>query len=384
MVNALCARCGVFVTAFAMLPVVAAEAAPAGGDAAFINAAAEAVTTAGREDGFSGVILVSRGDKVLLRAAAGLADREQGIRNTPETKFWLESVGKQFTATAIMLLVDERKLALSDPISKYYTASAAAWQDITIKHLLTHSSGIEDYWVAHPEARAALNSGGLFNSPEQEVNLAAMDSLAFAPGTKFEYSNTGYALLGLVIERVSGLTYCDFMERRILVPLGMRNTGCGQLPNDIVQGYSRSPDGQWQRGPVENPALYGGAGSISSTVDDMLTWSRSWETGFILSPASRTAMLTNYGFDYGFGWRFASKFGRPLIWHTGNDGLYHATIFDRFPEDRLTVVVMTNVATPVAGATATLGIEGKETTFPANAARKLLEEVEKLYFNRGP
>ena len=367
----------VFGAALSAFFVATAAAAPTGGDAAFTMAAEKAVTTVEREDGFSGVILVARGDKVLLRKAAGFADRERNIPNTPDMKSPLESVTKQFTAAAIMLLVQDGKLALDDPISKYYAASPTTWKDVTIKHLLTHASGIHDHY-APPSYKA--------QSYEDYIRLAVRDSLVFPAGTRFQYSNTGYALLTAVIERVSGQSYADFLRTRIFAPLRMRNTGYGgTLP---VTGYMRSvspaaPQPEWQNRGPENLSAYGGFGGLYSTLDDMLIWSRALGDDRILSAGSRRAMITDYGYNYGFGLAMQTKFGRTLIYHTGNDGAGHASIFDRFPEEQLTVVVMTN-NTGVTDSTATLMIDGKPLTFQANAARKVVEEVERLYFGRAP
>jgi D-alanyl-D-alanine carboxypeptidase len=336
--------------------VATAVAAPSGGDAAFTMAAEKAVTTVEREDGFSGVILVARGDKVLLRKAAGFADRERNIPNTPDTKFPLASVTKQFTSAGIMLLVQDGKLALTDPISKY-KASPPAWKAVTIQHLLTHSSGMGDKNPAHP-------------------------ALLFAPGTAYEYSNTGYFLLTDAIEKASGQSFGEFLRSRIFAKLGMDNTSNTAGPSDIVRGYSRSPDGQWQGGQPLDPGPGDGAGGVYSTLDDMLAWSRSLDTNIILSASTRAAMFTDYGHGYGFGWRLSPKYGRGLIWHTGLMPGF-AAVLDRFPEEQLTVVAMTN-NTGLIEYRATLMIEGKETTFQANAARKLVEQVERLYFGRAP
>jgi CubicO group peptidase (beta-lactamase class C family) len=211
------------------------------------------------------------------------------------------------------------------------------------------------------------------------------DPLGFPPGRGISYSNTGYALLTLVIEQLSGQSYGEFVHNRLFAPLGMHNTGFGGvLP---VNGYSRkiAPTTQqveWQSTGPDNLTVYGGAGGIYSTLDDMLIWSRAFFGGKVLSQASMTAMLTDYGFNYGLGWRFAPKFGRQLIWHTGNGGGF-ASIFDRFPEDDLTLVLMTNNVSSI-DSTATLLIEGKVTTLPANAARNLVERVERLYFGTPP
>ncbi|HEX5282191.1 MAG TPA: serine hydrolase domain-containing protein [Micropepsaceae bacterium] len=371
--------------------VVSAAAAPenqAATDEAFSRAASAVVDRVEREDGFSGVILVARGDHVLLRQAAGYSDRERGIRNTPDTKFTIESVTKQFTATAIMMLVQEGKVSLDDPISKYYAASPPAWKDVTIKHLLTHSSGIEDYWVHRHADYYDSDASKLLKSTGDIFRIVQNDPLGFRPGMGFSYSNAGYALLAEVIRKVSGASYEDFLASRIFQPLGMRNSGFGLPPGGAMKGYVRTyPEGVWRPGApdvLEHVDIAAGAGGIYSTVDDMLIWSLAQGTNELLSEAARSAMFRDYGYNYGFGIRFAPKFGRELIWHTGNDaGAGFAAIFDRFPEDALTVVAMTN-NTGITGSTATLLIEGKVQTFPANATRKAVEEVERLYFGREP
>lgn len=380
-------QCVSFAAGLSVVSIQTASATPAMSDADFTKQATAAVARIERDDGFSGVILVARGEHVLLRAAAGYADRERQIRNTPDAQFPLESVTKQFTATAIMMLVQQHKVSLDDPISKYYPASSSTWQNVTIKHLLTHSSGIEDYWVHRrvtydPDAAAVLfrARGDLFRAVEN-------DSLGFQPGTGFSYSNAGYALLAEVIERASGSSYEDFLQNQIFAPLAMRSTVFGQIPNSPLKGYVRSfPDGQWKSAAWSfgGDEVTAGAGGIHSTLDDMLRWSLAQDTDRLLSAESHAAMFSDYGYNYGFGIRFAPKYGRKLVWHTGNDSdAGFASIFDRFPDDQLTVIAMTN-NTGVTGSTATLLVEGKVQTFPANGMRKVVEEVERLYFGTAP
>ncbi len=284
-----------------------------------------------------------------------------------------------------MLLVQERKVSLDDPISKYYPASPPAWSNVRIKHLLTHGSGIDDYWLRRPEAVKTLERGELFHSYQQLIQLALGEPLRFEPGTGIQYSNTGYELLTAVIERVSNQSYAEFLQARIFTPLAMSETGRGSIAGNGVRGYIRSPEGIWNFGnSFDFVAATTGAGGLSSTLHDMLIWSRALETDEPLSTVSRAAMFTDYGFNYGFGWRLATKFGRKLIWHTGGGGPEaFAAIFDRFPEEQLTVVLMTNNTGPTSS-TATLLIDGKIATFPANAGRKLVEKVEQLYFGRAP
>ncbi len=351
------------------------QAAHAAEDAPFISAANEAVDRIAREDGFSGVILMARGDEVLLRKAAGLADREKGIAITPETKFSLQSVTKQFTAAGVMLLVQDGKLSVDDLASKYYPGIPPIWRDITIKHLLTHSSGIADF-DSDDDLR--------FRTYEDAVTIAVGLPALFSPGARYEYNNAGYALLAAVIERVSGQRYGDFLRNRIFAPLGMRNTGYGAIPGDVIRGYMRSIAGEWQRGRSIDFDVLGGEGGIYSTLDDMLIWSNALARDQILAPSSRNKMWTDYGYNYGFGWRFATKHGQRLIWHTGNfTEAGFAAIFDYFPDEALTVILMTN-NTGLTNSTATLVIGGRETTFPANSARKVVEYVENLYFTGMP
>jgi CubicO group peptidase (beta-lactamase class C family) len=369
----------VWLTLFMTLALLAspAKAAPAAGDEAFARAAREAVDRIAREDGFSGVILIARGDQVLLRRAAGLADRERNIPNTPETRFSLQSVTKQFTAAAIMLLVQDGKLSLDDPVAKYYAAAPPSWNAVTIRHLLTHTAGIGVPFTTEDELR--------FRTYRDAVEIAAQRAPSFEPGARFQYSNAGYMLLTAVIESIAGQPYGDFLREHVFAPLGMRNTGYGAIPRGTMRGYRRhGVEGTWELLDPVNLDVLGGAGGIYSTLDDMLIWSRALDGDVILSPDSKTAMFTDYGYNYGFGWRFATKYGRRLVWHTGSYYVAgYASIFDRFPEEGLAVIVMTNNS-GLTDSTATLTIEGQPVTFPANAARKLVEQVEKLYFGRDP
>ncbi len=356
-------------------------AAPAVGDEAFQKAANDAIDQIVGMDGFSGAILVARGNRILLRRAAGLTDRERGIAAQPETKFPLESVTKQFTAAAILLLVQDGKLSLSDPISKYFPTAPAAWKKITIEQLLTHSSGIDDCTCT---GKAYAGSAKKFTSYKDFIPLAEKSPLAFKPGSGFHYSNAGYALLTLVIERVSHETYGTFVTSRIFVPLSMTNSGYGTPPGDAVKGYVRSiaPDDaeEWKAGTPANLQILGGVGGLYSTVDDMLLWVRALDGNGLLSSRSRKAMFTDYGHNYGFGWRLTKKHERVLRWHTGNDpSASFASIVDDFPAEDLTVIALTN-NTGVTDATSTLTIDGKQSKFPATAARKAVDQIESLYF----
>src|SRR6185436_15348616 len=161
--------------------------------------------------------------QAIYRRAFGQANREWGVANTPDTEFRLGSITKQFTAAAILQLAEQGKLSLDDPVSKYYAAAPPAWAPITIKHLLTHTSGIPSYtglptFFSTAQSRTEMK-------PEEIVALTKDKPLEFAPGARFNYDNTGYVLLGVVIEKVSGQTYAQYLQDHIFGPLKLTHTG---------------------------------------------------------------------------------------------------------------------------------------------------------------
>jgi D-alanyl-D-alanine carboxypeptidase len=341
---------------------------PVGGDAAFKDLADAATVRLANSDGFSGAILVAHGDKILLRKAEGFAERNRGIRNLVDTRFPLESITKQFTAAAILLLVEDGKISLDDPISKYYAPLPPAWTKITLKQLLNHSAGIVDCLPCERDG---------FDNYREFIDRSMATQLAFSPGTDFLYSNAGYGLLADVIERVTGRRYGAFIMERIFTPLHMIHSGYGVLPTNSAKGYIHNVgDPVWHDGAGAHLEAHGGFGALYSTLDDMLIWVRALSGNTLLSQSSRAAMFTDYGHNYGFGWRFGDKFGQKLLWHTGADSSAgYASIEDEFPAENLIVVVLTN-NTGLTKSHATLTIEGKPMTFSANAARELVEEVE--------
>jgi D-alanyl-D-alanine carboxypeptidase len=357
---------------FLALPGSSRATEAVGGDAAFERAANAATAQVARADGFSGVVLVARGDKVLLRRQEGFADRASRIPNRVDTHFPLESVTKQFTAASILLLVEDRKIFLDDPIAKYYAPLPSAWSKITLKQLLNHSSGIAD---CVPCGRDD------FGEYRQFIDRSMGAPLAFSPGSGMLYSNAGYGLLAAVIERVTGESYGEFVKARIFTPLHMAHSGYGALPPNSAKGYIHNVgDPKWSEGSGAHLETMAGFGGLYTTVDDMLTWARALRDNALLSPASRAAMFTDYGHNYGFGWRFSDKFGRKLLWHTGQDSnAGYASVEDEFPDDDLILIVLFN-NTGLTKTKATLTVEGKPVTIAANAARELVEELESLYF----
>lgn len=293
-----------------------------------------------KSDRFSGAVLVAKDGKPVFRKGFGLANREWNIPNDPTTKFRIGSITKQFTATAILQLQEAGKLSVDDLASKYYPDMPSAWAGVTIKHLLTHTSGIPSYTnIPHFfEAESRRD-----RTPDEIIKLTADKPLDFAPGSKFAYDNSGYILLGYIIEKVSGETYADYIQHHIFDPLGMTSSGYDVSTTVIAKraaGYSRT-----KAGLINTPFLSMtepfAAGSLYSTVDDLLIWDQALSAGKLLSPASYQVMFTDYGHHYGFGWFIDDKFGHQHIWHEGGINGF-VTEFSRYPKDKLTVVVFSN------------------------------------------
>jgi CubicO group peptidase (beta-lactamase class C family) len=349
--------------------LIPASAAPVGGDSFFEKSANVEMSHAASSEAFSGVILVARGDKVLLRQAGGLADPARAIPNTVDTPFPLESLTKQFTAAAILLLAKDHKITLDDPIEKYYQTLPPTWNNITIKQLLTHSAGIVD---CNPCK---------ISSYRDYIDLSLAKPSAFPPGEGMLYSNAGYGLLAAVIERVTGQNYGQFIETNIFMPLHMAHSGSGVLPANGALGYIQNAgDTGWRAGQRAYLEFHTGFGNLYSTVDDMLLWVRALQNDTLLPRALRDAMFTDYGHQYGFGVRISEKFGQREIWHTGADaGAGYGAIEELFPEEGLTVIALFNnsglTKNPV-----TLTVEGKAVTFRSTPARALVEDLESLYF----
>lgn len=286
---------------------------------------------------------VTQHGKETKTAAYGYANLEWDIPATPETVFEIGSVTKQFTAACIMLLVQEGKLSLDDKISLYLTNTPASWTNITIRHLLTHTSGIKNYTgTAGFELTRHLTQ-------VQFIAKAAELPIMFAPGEKFSYCNTGYNLLGFIIENASGKKYWAFLSEKILIPLGMSAT-TNREPSRILKlraaGYEQDKTNGWVNRDVDYTDLFS-AGEIVSTVGDMMKWDAALDTEKLLTNASKEQMWTagklNDGkpINYGFGWFLNPLHGHKNIWHSGSTSGFSASNL-RFPDDGLELVVLTN------------------------------------------
>jgi CubicO group peptidase (beta-lactamase class C family) len=289
---------------------------------------------------FNGAILVAERGEIIYRKAFGKANFQTGAEFTPETPSNIGSVTKQFTAMAIMILAERKKLSYDAPISKYIPefSRSARFSKITLRVLLTHTSGIPDY------GDLAINDSGLNQKGLIAALLKKEDALA-KPGLKYRYSNPGYALLGIVVERVSDRRFGDFLEQEIFKPAGMSDTF---VYDRHEKKNVRTAAGYGQFGQVDDggPTAIPGDGGIYSTVVDLFRWDQVLYTDKLV-PQSALAEAFSPGkveegtSTYGFGWNIAGENGNKYLWHQGNHAGFRAFI-GRWLQDRVTVIMLTN------------------------------------------
>src|SRR5579864_7326236 len=320
---------------------------------------------------FMGSVLVARGDQVLFSKGYGSANLEWQIPDTPATKFRLGSITKQFTAASILLLEERGKLKVEDPVKKYLPDAPAAWDKMTIFHVLTHTAGIPNF-TNFPDYRS---TEAIPATPEKLVARFRDKPLEFEPGEKWNYSNSGYVLLGYLIEKISGQSYEKFVQDNIFTPLGMKDSGYDSNSAVIARraaGYEPGPNGPVNAGFVHMSIPFA-AGALYSTTEDMLRWEQGLFGGKLLSAASLQKMTTPFKSDYAFGLQVHTVNGHKVIDHNGGIEGFN-TMLAYYPEDKLTVVALANLAPsapgPIVsqlailaqGGTVTLQTERKEIT----------------------
>jgi len=297
-------------------------------------------------------LAIVRDGKMVKAKGYGLANIELDVAVKPESIFQTGSVGKQFTATAVMLLVEDGKIHLDDPVGKYLPGSPASWNNITVRNLLTHTSGIPDY-----ESDSLTKKGAAFinlRSDYTEDELFTKFSglpLEFPPGSKWNYSNSGYVILGILIHKVTGQFYGDVLQERIFRPLGMTSTRiiseADIIPNRAA-GY-RLLNGEIKNQEWVSPMLNTTAdGALYTNVLDMAKWDSALYADTLLKKGSLyqmwSAVRLNDGktAPYGFGWDVAEVHGQRLIEH-GGAWQGFTTQISRYVDDRFTVIVLTNL-----------------------------------------
>ncbi|HEV2380415.1 MAG TPA: serine hydrolase [Terriglobia bacterium] len=289
---------------------------------------------------FMGAVVVARGNEKLLDKGYGYADLEWNAPDSPQTKFRLGSITKQFTAASILLLEERGKLNVHDAVKKYLPDAPPAWDKIAIFNLLTHTSGIPNF-TSFPDYRS---HEPFPVTPEQLVARFRDKPLDFQPGTKWSYSNSGYALLGYLIEKISDESYAQFVQQNIFKPLGMDESGYDSnsaIIPDRASGYVPGPDGFTNAGYI-NMTVPFSAGGLYSTTGDLLRWEQGLFGGKLLSPASLKEMTTPFKHDYAFGLVVHKVNGHELIDHGGGIEGFN-TMLAYYPDDKLTVVVLANL-----------------------------------------
>ena len=291
-------------------------------------------------------LLVARNGEIVRAQGFGFSNVELQVPVKPETLFQSGSVGKQFAATAIMMLVEEGKISLDDSITKYFPDAPASWKPVTVRHLLSHTGGFTDY-------PANFNFRKDYTETEL-LQIVESIPLAFPPGTKWSYSNLGYLTLGVLIHRVTGKFYGDVLQERIFHPLGMETTRIMNeadiIPNRAA-GY-RLVKGQLKNQDWVSPTLNTTAdGALYFSILDLAKWDAALYTEKLLKRPSLEQMWTvvklndgkpNSG-HYGFGWEITSPHGHRLIGHAGAWQGFETQI-SRYVDDKLTVVVLSNLA----------------------------------------
>jgi CubicO group peptidase (beta-lactamase class C family) len=289
---------------------------------------------------FMGAVLVTDGDRVLLDKGYGMAVLEWNISNTPNTKFRLGSVTKQFTAALVLLMQQDGKLNINDPVSKYLPDTPKTWEKITLANLLGHTSGIPNF-TSFKEFGAWAASAHTWN---EEYAFFKDKPLDFEPGTKFSYSNSNYEVLGGIVEKVSGKKYGDLLRERIFAPLGMNDSGLDS--DDLIlpkraEGYTPEPKGMMVA-RSESMSVPFSAGSIYSTTGDLLKWEHGLFDGKLLSADSLKALITPGKGDYGLGVMIHNEDGVKVVEHGGGiEGFNSNLIY--VPDKRICVVVLANV-----------------------------------------
>ncbi|MBI4905891.1 MAG: serine hydrolase [Acidobacteria bacterium] len=299
---------------------------------------------------FQGSVLVAREGKPLFRKSYGLANVEWDAANTPDTKFRLGSISKQFTAVLILQLAEQGKLKLEDSVRKYYPDGPASWDAVTIHHLLSHQSGIPSYTELPGFFRKLA---GTARTPAEIVQLTQDKPLEFDPGTKYKYDNTGYVLLGYVIEKVSGRSYEEQLQKAILEPVGMKDTGFDHYETILrhrAEGYQYAK-GELARAQFLDMSLPHAAGSLYSTVDDLVKWDDALYGTKVLSEASKDKAWKENRNRYGYGWVMGTRHGKSTIEHGGGINGFN-TMLIRVPSEKLVAVALSNVNTQAVGAIA--------------------------------
>jgi CubicO group peptidase (beta-lactamase class C family) len=326
-------------------PGQAAPSKPAALDRAALEAKVDALLTAHvKVNGFSGTVLLASGGKPLVAKGYGYANIEWQVPNTPATKFRIGSVTKQFTSMLIMQFRERGKIKLEDSVCVYVTPCPAAWKPVTIHHLLTHTSGIPTY----TGIASWRETNMVPKTIDQMVAIFRDLPLQWTPGDRFEYNNSGYFLLGVVVEKIAGKKYEQALQEMIFTPLDMKDTGYDWSKTILprrASGYS-GRGATLENAPALDMQQPYSAGSLYSTVEDLLKWDQALYTEKLLPAAAKKILWTPFKENYAYGWTVAPAApalfgGYQRIAHGGGINGFSSVIV-RLPEPNVTVIVLAN------------------------------------------
>lgn len=291
---------------------------------------------------FTGAVLVARNGEILLSQGYGWADPENQVANTPQTKYRLGSITKQFTAMAVLILKSRSQLDVQDLICHYLPDCPDSWQEITIHHLLSHTSGIPNL-TEFPDFKTFK---AMPSTPEQTIARFKDKPLDFHPGAKWNYSNSGYVLLGYIIEQVSGQSYEMFLRENIFDPLQMTSTGYDHNDGSLATGYT-GVNSHWDKPEYIDMTLPYAAGGLYSTVEDLYRWDQALYTDQLVSQDSLDLMFTPHakmtmsGLGYGYGWFVGQMNRHQAVSHGGGiDGFI--TEIRRYIANEVSVIILSN------------------------------------------
>ncbi|MBN2092442.1 serine hydrolase [candidate division KSB1 bacterium] len=313
---------------------------------------------------FSGSILISRNNQIIVNKGYGMANYEHEIPNHPKTKFRIASLTKQFTAMAVLILDENDNLDINDSLAKYIPDYPRG-DEIKIFHLLTHTSGIPDH-TEFPD----------FNLDRRVYQYSLLDTvkkfknkpLEFSPGEKFKYSNSGYILLGYIIEQVSKMPYEEYIEHNIFKPLKMKNSGF-EHPKKVIRNFADGynlDNNEIIRAKYRDMSNAHASGALYSTTEDLLLWDRALYTEQLIGKASLQKMFTPFKAQYGYGWGIVDLFDRKMAGHNGEIDGFKANI-SRFINDDACIIVLSNFEqTPIGKISVDLAaiLFGKDYSIP--------------------
>jgi CubicO group peptidase (beta-lactamase class C family) len=327
--------------------------------------------------GFNGSVTVIRDGRLIANNTYGFANFESKTPLTPNSRMFIGSVTKQFTAAAVLLLQEEGRLRTSDPISRFYKDAPPAWNGITLHNLLTHTSGLPDDLATpgFPELEHGVHT------PQQVVRAIADKPLKFAPGTSAAYTNVEYVLLGLVIEVASGQSYAQFLQQHIFDPLRMKDTGYISDPSAVLNrayGYSPSAGGVKRATETPDAASLLAAGAMYSTGADLAKWLIALHDGKLLKAASYAEMVTPDRDGYAYGLSVSTQYGGQDVGHLGDVPGFH-TSTEYFPASRTGIIVISNVRGTLGTSGATPGAYSiaNELMALANDSRSITRSSDK-------